>query len=328
MLHSHSLSTSHTQYLRKACPGSWPEALTGSKPDWPAEPTIGCQGSSGVTTCIRKKVGTIGYLDAGHGISAGLDEIQLQNEAKTVQNSQDASAKGGIEAAEGDSLPNDPTDDISSVSLLDQPGEFTWPIVQMSYIYVRKDLTYMEEPNEQSLLVAFLKAVYDDDYSSDCYKNFGFTRVSEATRTYALNAIDSLIVNDTAAEWIFESDTLPYEGAGNFVISTKRNNFLAVSTSSLTDMTADIEEDITSLNKQLLDAGEEILKLEAELKDFAALAAGNNEFTDDDAMQLKAALAMSSVSFILTLVGLVAWTVGSCRGLGTRSTKSNADITI
>ena len=35
--------------------------------------------------------------------------------------------------------PSDPTDDFSAVSLLDQPGERTWPISSMPFMFVRTD---------------------------------------------------------------------------------------------------------------------------------------------------------------------------------------------
>lgn len=316
-----------TQYLRKSCPNSYPEALAGSLPDWPTEPTIGCTGSAGMTTCIRSLIGTVGYLDAGHGISAGLTEVELQNEAKTVQSSQEAQTKGGIEAAEGDVLPTDPTDDFSEVSLLDQPGEFTWPIVQMTFIYVKKDISNLHEPNEQSLLVAFLKSLYDPDYNAPCYDDFGFVRVSEATRQYALDAIDSMIVSENATEWIFEGDdTLRISGAAEFVISKKRNNFLAVSTDSLTIEAEDVQEKLMLINEQLFDSGEEIVEVKAALRD--AEAAVSREYTETDDMQLKAALALSSISFVLWILTAAMWLVGLCRNKPNRDKSSAMDMQI
>jgi hypothetical protein len=311
--------TTHTQYLRKSCPAVYPEELASSLPDWPSEPTIGCSGSSGMTTCIRNLIGTIGYLDAGHGISAGLTEVELQNEAETLQTSQAAAAKGGIEAAEGDALPDSPTDDFSQVSLLNQPGEFTWPIVQMTYIYVRKDLTTLGvEPNEQSLTVAFLKSLYDPDYDTPCIDDFGFTRVSAATRQFALDAIDTLIVNDNATEWIFEdSTTKKIIGAGDFVISKKRNNFLAVSADSLTNMAEDMQEQVTVMRQQVFEANEQILMLEAQVKDIDIDSLqGGREYTDDDDKQLKVALALSSISFILWTMAAAMWLIGLSRKTG------------
>jgi hypothetical protein len=270
-------------------------------PEWPAEPTIGCDGSAGMTTCIRNLIGTIGYIDAGHGISAGLTEVELQNESKTVQSSQEAATKKGIEAAEGDVLPTDPTADFSEVSLLDQPGEFTWPIVQMTFIYIKKDISSLHQPNEQSLLVAFLKSLYNDDYSSPCYDEFGFTRVSEATKQYALKAIDSLILSENATEWIFEGDTtMKITGAADFVISKKRNNFLAVTTESLTIEAEDVQEQLMVINTRLANSGQ----------------------TDTQDMQLKAALALGSISFVLWLLTAMAWVVSFCRKKGV-SNKTN-----
>ena len=36
----------------------------------------------------------------------------------------------------------------------------------MTYIYVKKDLTFIQDPASQSLLKAFLKAVYSDEYKN------------------------------------------------------------------------------------------------------------------------------------------------------------------
>ena len=172
---------------------------------------------------------------------------------------------------------------------------------------------------------AFLKSLYDNDYSSDCFDQFGFTKVSEATKQYALDAIDSLILNETATEWIFEGETtLKIAGAANFVISTKRNNFLAVSTDSLTIEAEDVQKELLVINSQLADSGEEILKVQAGLKD--AEAAVSREFTDEDDMQLKAALALGSISFVLWMLSAMAWVVSLCRKKGGKTNGMDMQI--
>ena len=63
----------------------------------------------------------------------------------------------------------------------------------MSYIYVRKDLTYMPNPASQTLLKAFLQALYSDDFIPVCEEEFGFNRITGDLRDKALSAIDELI---------------------------------------------------------------------------------------------------------------------------------------
>lgn len=60
-----SSTASITQYLNAACPGEWPDTLVGSTIDWP-EDTRGCEGSGGMTDCIRDVPGTIGYIGMLH----------------------------------------------------------------------------------------------------------------------------------------------------------------------------------------------------------------------------------------------------------------------
>ena len=55
-----------------------------------------------------------------------------------------------------------------------QPGPNTWPIVALSYIYVRKDLSHITNPVSQGLLQAFLTALYTEEYISVCEEEFGF----------------------------------------------------------------------------------------------------------------------------------------------------------
>lgn len=95
----------------------------------------------------------------------------------------------------------------------------------MTYIYVRKDLTFIEDPASQSLLKAFLTAVYSDEYITQCEEQFGFVRVGGELRQMALDSINALVTDPTAPEWIFETDTIKRIGQGDYVISQKRQSY-------------------------------------------------------------------------------------------------------
>jgi hypothetical protein len=75
-----------------------------------------------VTDCIREEAGTIGYIDAGHGRLAGLEEVYIENRAGTKLTTLTSSAQGGIAAAADVDglLPSSPTADFSEVSLINQ----------------------------------------------------------------------------------------------------------------------------------------------------------------------------------------------------------------
>ena len=147
--------------------------MVGPLPDWPVD-TEACRGTLGMNECIEQRAGTIGYNEAGIGVFAELQEISIQNKYGRLLNSQIAAANGGIGAKESDILPKDATGDFSSVSLLDQDGEYTWPITLLTYIYVRNDLSFKTDPVERALLVAFLKALFDPSFVSRCETEYGF----------------------------------------------------------------------------------------------------------------------------------------------------------
>lgn len=232
------------QYLRTACPDHWPADKVGTTIEWESD-TLPCEGSGGVTECITSTRGAIGYLDAGHGIGEGLPEVALVNKAGTVQTSAQAAERDGIAAAlteaEG-TLPSSALDDWSSVSLLNQDGEFTWPIVLLTYVYVREDLSYMDDPEEQTLLKAFLRALYDDNYIGQCVTDHGFTLPPEEIKTFARNAIANINTTGEAVEWEFESSTRAIEGQGEFVISQKRRTHNEVERDVLMDAVADLQQ--------------------------------------------------------------------------------------
>lgn len=309
-----SSTASITAYLQNACPDVWPEELVGSTIDWP-EGTAECEGSAAMTACIVSKVGTIGYIDSGHGHSEGLQEIELRNADNIYINSKEAIASGGVVAAAANAgFPDSLDADFSGVNLLNQPGASTWPIVAMTYIYVRKDLTFMPNPASQTLLKAFLKQLYADDFIPICELDFGFVRVSGDLRNRSLEAIDSLIVSSGAPEWTIETETLSRVGQGDYVISTKRESYSEVEQDAAV-------ADIISLTAQLkeLQLSYETMKVTIEqLREFSSSHTHSDETGEieeaseflesdmsDDDTQVKTALALASVSFILWMMTII-----------------------
>ena len=115
-----SSTASITQYLHATCPEEWPESLVGKTVDWPTD-TEPCEGSGGMTNCIRDTPGTIGYIDSGHGHSEGLTEIELLNKDGVYISSKESNERGGIMAATDNAgLPSDLTGSFADVQLLNQ----------------------------------------------------------------------------------------------------------------------------------------------------------------------------------------------------------------
>ena len=115
-----SSTASITKYLNQVCPEEWPAELVGKTIEW-AEDTIGCEGSSGMSSCIKNKEGTIGYIDMGHGHAENLQEIELLNAAQKYISTKESAAAGGIlAAAENAALPATLSGSFANVNLLNQ----------------------------------------------------------------------------------------------------------------------------------------------------------------------------------------------------------------
>eukprot|EP00529_Nitzschia_sp_RCC80_P018532 CAMPEP_0113489530 /NCGR_PEP_ID=MMETSP0014_2-20120614/26576_1 /TAXON_ID=2857 /ORGANISM="Nitzschia sp." /LENGTH=505 /DNA_ID=CAMNT_0000383269 /DNA_START=148 /DNA_END=1665 /DNA_ORIENTATION=- /assembly_acc=CAM_ASM_000159 len=318
-----SSTSSITKYLNQVCPSEWPAELVGSTIDWPAD-TAQCEGSGGMTECIRETPGTIGYIEAGHGHAEKLQEIELLNAAGNYISSKEAAAVGGIlAAAENAALPATLSGSFADVNFLNQGGTNTWPIVALSYIYVKSNITFIENPASQTLLKAFLKSVYTDEYITQCEQEFGFVRIAGDLRTQALDAIDSLVTTAGAPEWTFEFDTAPGTGQGDFVISGKRNSYSEIQQASLV-------ASVTALTEQIAFLESEVEELHAELDgnmhehngdgtsvtpstaSQASSALSSSEADQDS--KITASLVMSSISFAFWIVAIVVLLARSVTG--------------
>lgn len=273
----------------KTCQQHWPADRVGPLITWP-EGTMECQGSGGVTDCITSTRGAIGYLDAGHGQAEGLPEIELENADGTVQTSAKAAERDGIASAldaAQDILPQRADDDWSKVSLINLPGQYTWPIVLLTYVYVREDLTYFDDPEEQTLLKAFLQALYLPEYIQQCVEDHGFTLPTDSMKNFALAAIEGLRTVEGAEKWEFEFDTTPILAQGDFYISTKRRTHNEVER----DVIFSAVEELQTRTAEL-----ELLLTESQ----TTLARVEEDTFDKDAM-LTTAMVLSVLSFVMSL---------------------------
>ena len=164
----------------------------------------------------------------------------------------------------------------------------------------------MPNPASQTLLKAFLKALYSDDYITVCEEEFGFVRVSGDLRTMALDAIDGLTVSDEAPEWTFETETEVRVGQGDYVISVKRDSYSEIEQdSSVADIKA-MQQALADLQAQF-----ETLQLQAESSSSHTHtddAAASTHEGEDMETQLTTALALAGVSFalwMLTIIGVI-----------------------
>jgi hypothetical protein len=134
---------------------------------------------------------------------------------------------------------------------LHQPGEETWPISLVSYIYIRKDLSFIQNPARRTLLKAFATALFDPDYIDLCDR-YGLIPVASELRDLSLAGLDMLELDASESDnWVFEKDTLPGLGQGDRVISTRRQSFALYEADHIADEVDPMIEDIRMLKLEL-----------------------------------------------------------------------------
>ena len=132
-----------------------------------------------------------------------------------------------------------------------QPGQDTWPISLVSYIYIRKDLSFIPTPARRTLLKAFATALFDPDYIDLCDR-YGLIPVTSELRELSLAGLDMLNLDASESEnWIFEKDTMPGLGQGDRVISTRRQSFALYEADHIADEVEPMIEDIRMLKLEL-----------------------------------------------------------------------------
>jgi len=251
--HSGSGSTNAiTNYLYSSCPRGdsnpkgWPLEKVGARFDWHPS-TSRCEGSSGMSMCVSENEGAIGYMDAYYGNKEGLSEIKLRNGYGNFLTSSEAGVEG-VQASAVDlsNVPDSADGDFSEVTFYNQPGLKTWPITVASYIYIRKDLSFIANPVRRGLLKAFATALFDPDYIGLCD---GLVPVPDQLRALSLSGLNMLYEN--IFEWAFEKRIMVGVGQGNRVISMKRNSFILNEVDHVNDDVPELMQRVGQLELEL-----------------------------------------------------------------------------
>jgi len=146
-----SSGTTHifTSYLSAVSP-EWRASIgTGKTVAWPSDRRLAGTGNDGVAHQILLEPGGIGYVEIKYAENSGLDFATLINRAgRRVR----PTAKGVQSAEEHTPAPqNGPI----KPSVVDAPGEESYPISAFTYLLVYRDLSYLPR-DAAEVLVAFL----------------------------------------------------------------------------------------------------------------------------------------------------------------------------
>ncbi len=186
----------------------------------------------------------------------------------------------------------------------------------MTYIYVKKDLTFIQDPASQSLLKAFLKAVYSDEYITQCEEEFGFVRVGGSLRDMALQSIDALVTDPAAPEWTFETDTIKRIGQGDYVISQKRQSYSEIEQEKIMETIGKLSDKIDA-TQTVAAASSGVIntasgastKPVATTTDSGAYLSMGGDISTDNKAQI--AIILSSVSIALWVATIIGFFVKS-----------------
>ncbi len=174
----------------------------------------------------------------------------------------------------------------------------------ITYVLVRKDLTaVIPDPVAQSLLVEFLKSLYDPLYTEKCEKDFLFLPVKGKLQEIALQSIETLEVSPDAPQWTRETSVISGAGQGDFVISTRRQQSSLIQQDILTSKIRTAEITLEEIVIKIDSMESTTLGMKG---DFEKVVSAQS---DADASILAEKGKRTDASFIMAIVSLVLWSI-------------------
>lgn len=158
-----------TSYLHRVSSG-WGQGMVGKSVHWPVG--IGASGNSGVTAQISQTPYSIGYVELVYAAANGLTYAKVKSAAGNfILPSLESTRIAADNAAQ--TLPRG-EDSWSSVSILNPPGNGSYPISSFTYIIVYRELNVygssMTETKAKALVDFLWWIVHDgQQYSSALY---------------------------------------------------------------------------------------------------------------------------------------------------------------
>lgn len=116
--------------------------------EWPGG--SGGKGSEGVTQVVQSTPGAIGYIELAYAIQNNIPFALMKNaDGKYVKASPQSTSAAGEAAAKA-------MDKNNAAPLWNQPGEEVYPVAGFTYVFVRKDLSVLQDKSKAEALANFL----------------------------------------------------------------------------------------------------------------------------------------------------------------------------
>lgn len=179
-----------TNYLSSVS-SEWSEKVgKGKKVNWPTSFGAG-EGNDGIAHQILLQSGGIGYLEYKYAENAGLSYAAIVNRAgKTVLPTVE-----GVQAAERNTPAT--ADSILKQSIVNAPGEKSYPIAGFTYLLMYDDLHYFENTALAEALISYLK--WTLDAGQEIAPQLHYAPLPEELRQKALQMVDTIAVAPKAA---------------------------------------------------------------------------------------------------------------------------------
>jgi hypothetical protein len=156
-------------------------------------------------------------------------------------------------------------------------------------------------PESANLLKGFLTALYTDEYTEICAKEFGFVPVTGALRDQALAEINALNTGG-GTPWSFELSTDKGVGQAANVFSVKRDSFSEIEQDSLVAQLAALQRQVDAMTGAM---GSDVAA--EHTHDMDEDADAHFDYERDE--ELTVALALGAVSFSLWVFALICFIV-------------------
>jgi phosphate transport system substrate-binding protein len=150
--------------------------------EWPGG--SGGKGNEGVTQVVQSTPGAIGYIELAYALQNKIPFAVMKNaDGQFVKASPESTSAAGEQAAKQ-------MDGNNAAPLWNQHGAGVYPIAGFTYVFVRKDLSYMRDKGKAQAVAGFLAWVTHD--GQQFASSLDYAPLSGAVRAKAAHAIAEL----------------------------------------------------------------------------------------------------------------------------------------
>jgi len=153
-------------------------------------------------------------------------------------------------------------DSWEGVTLVNQPGATTWPIVSFTYLLLRQNQTrgdtafdsvygpHNSQPDSGALLKAFATYLFSQE-GQELATTFGFTSLPTPVLNVNAAGLDSLLLDPSVEEFDFEISTDSTTGPAERTISVKRNTWELITLDEHSKSITAADETLATLSAQV-----------------------------------------------------------------------------